>query len=55
MIVTISFINSRFYQVTEDYLKVSVALTLFSFIEKIFVLNLAILQIGITLALGSSV
>ena len=37
------------------YLKASVDLTLFSFIEKIFVLNLAILQIGITLAVSSSV
>jgi hypothetical protein len=42
-----------FIKLREDYLKVSVDLTLFSFIEKIFVLNLAILQIGITLAVSA--
>ena len=44
-----------FIKLREDYLKVSVDLTLLSFIEKNFVLNLAILQIGITLAVSSSV
>lgn len=53
MIVAISFIIPGFIKLREDYLKASVDLTLFSFIEKIFVLNLAILQIDITLAVSS--